>query len=854
MEIRAPLSGVIVALDAIPDPVFAGKLVGDGVSIDPTSAEVLAPFTGTVSQLHASHHALAITADNGIEVLIHVGLDTVGLKGQGFRPAVAVGQRVTQGQVVLRFDPDVLARSARSLLTEVIVTTTERVATMRVAYGTIEAGKGVLLELELAPDQSAPAVAGGGAWVSSDLIALPHADGLHARPAAILAQEARKHGGEVRIIGERGPAANAKSVVAIMGLSTQQGDRVRVEATGEGAREVVAVLVRLLREGDGTAHSSSLPAAVVALRPGAEKPPALALGELAGTPSAPGLAIGQVFRIEHEDLAVPEVGGSPAEERARWLEAVREAALQLDALQRENADPARRQILDVQLALLDDPALAERCEAALAQGKSAAFAWRDAYATQAALLEGLDNALLRERAADVRDVGRRVLTLLGGAATRRLALPPEAVLIAEEISPSEMSSLDRTRLVGLCTLTGSPTSHVSILARSMGIPSISGIDPAALALTQGLRVIIDGQRGVIRVSPDESTLARARERIAREATDREADRAAAQAPARTRDGHRVEVAANISSLADARDAVAAGAEGVGLLRSEFLFYDRDAAPTEDEQASIYQGAAAVLGKDRRLVVRTLDVGGDKPLPYLALPREANPFLGLRGIRVSLDRPELFRAQLRALGRATEVGNLHVMFPMIAGVEELRTARRMLSEELGPRAAASVKIGAMVEVPSAALLADVLASEVDFLSIGTNDLTQYALAVDRGHPKLAGMADALHPAVLRLIDATVRGAHQHDKWVGVCGGVASDPLAVPLLVGMGVDELSVSIPAIASVKAVLARWSLAECRALAAEVLALGTTEDVRALLRSKQPAPLVAVRRSVGAAAASVEG
>jgi phosphocarrier protein FPr/phosphocarrier protein len=381
-------------------------------------------------------------------------------------------------------------------------------------------------------------------------------------------------------------------------------------------------------------------------------------------------------------------------------------------------------------------------------------------------------------------------------------------------------------VLGFCTTTGGATSHVAILARSLGIPAICGIDARALQLADGTPVVLDGSHGSLRRNPSADELEQARERIGREAARRETDKLAASKLAMTADGHRIEVVANIRNAQEARDAVAAGAEGVGLLRSEFLFDARDTAPSEDEQAAEYCAVAQALGRERPLVIRTLDVGGDKPLSYLPLPKEDNPFLGLRGVRVSLERPDIFRTQLRAILRAAPLCNLHVMFPMIATVEEVRAARHILQDEAGDRAA-SVKVGVMIEVPAAALIAEPLAREVDFFSIGTNDLTQYTLAMDRGHPQLAKQADALHPAVLRLIGMTVEGAHQHGKWVGICGGIASDAMAVPVLAGLGIDELSVSIPAVGSVKAQLARITMSEARQLAVEVLRLGTAAEVR---------------------------
>ena len=833
LEVFAPLSGVIVPLDSVPDPVFANRMVGDGVSIDPTSNEVLAPFAGEVTQLHDSRHAVAVTSASGVEVLIHVGLDTVGLRGRGFEPLVARGARVVRGQPLLRFDAELLAREARSLLTTVIVTSPELVSGLSAARGFAQAGVSQLLSLQLRDSAAPAATAEGELIVLSDPIALPNLEGLHARPSAVLAREARGFTSKLRLLrGSDG--VNARSVVALMGLSTKHNQLVRVEAIGADAREAVTALTRLIREGCGERPSDvPRPPPQRLLETPVERPKSVP-DQLAGAPAAPGLAIGRVLQHRRQALLVPEIGGDLGEERNRLGTALASVAAQLKALLLQ-ADPFQSQILAMQLTLLEDPDLGELADALLKQGNSAPFAWQQAFTAHAARLERLDNPMLRERAADVRDVGRRLLGLLAGTQDARLALPENTILIAEEITPSEMASLDRRNLAGLCTTTGSSTSHVALLARSMRVPAICGAEESVLALADGEQVVLDGNRGTLNLRPAQSVIAQVNERIAREAGRRKHEETAASAPARTSDGARIEVAANIGSLEEAHQAVAAGAEGVGLLRSEFLFHDHAAPPSEAEQAGVYRAIAEALGKERPLVIRTFDVGGDKPPAWLPLPREQNPFLGMRGIRVSFAWPDLFRVQLRAILRAAGSGKVQVMFPMVSGLDELRAARSFLAEEqaLVP---AAVEVGMMIEVPAAALLAEQLAREVDFFSIGTNDLTQYMLAMDRGHPKLGQKADGLHPAVLKMIDLTVQGAKKHGKHVSVCGGLASDPLAVPLLVGLGLRELSVSVPAIASVKAVLARWTMPECKALATAVLGLGTTAEVRLLLAEQAEA------------------
>ena len=828
LDLLAPLSGFIVPLEAVPDPVFAQKMVGNGISIDPISSDLLAPLGGVVSQLHPAHHALTITSDEGVEVLIHIGLDTVMLKGEGFSPKVRLGDRVEAGQLLIAFDPILVGRKARSLLTQVIITNGERIASMAPASGMVVAGKDTVLQLTLAT-VVAEAAPESGETLESPVVILPNRSGLHARPAAVLAAQAKKFSAAVRLV-KGDTDINAKSVVAILGLGANLGDPLTIRATGSDAQEAVLTLARLLTEGCGE-DPAEAPAATPQVQAAA---PTAAAGarELVGLPASPGFAVGRVFQIRPEVLEVSENGQEPAQERARLETALAEATQQIEAIKAQlppSGKASRAQILSAHQEFLADPELTELAFQGIARGKSAAFAWQEAFRQQATMLEGLDSALLRERAADIRDVGRRVLALLTGGAPAHMEVPPDSILIAEELTPSETAQLDRTKVLGLCSTTGGPTGHVAILAGALGIPAICGIDPAALNLPDQTLVLLDGGKGILLRDPSETELIQAMERIGLQATQRSHERESALKPAITADGYPMEVAANIRNAQDAREAVAAGAEGVGLLRSEFLFHDRETAPSEEEQATEYASVARILGPGRRLVVRTLDVGGDKPLTYLPLAREDNPFLGLRGVRVSLDNPQIFRTQLRALLRCAPLGDLHIMFPMISTLEELRAAKAILKEEaeaLGRNA----KVGVMVEVPSAAMIADALALEADFFSIGTNDLTQYCLAMDRGNPKLAKQADALHPAVLKLIALTVEGAHRHGKWVGVCGALASDLLAVPVLMGLGIDELSVNVPAISAIKARICQLRKDDCETLARELLQMGTAAEVRARL------------------------
>jgi phosphoenolpyruvate-protein phosphotransferase len=468
-------------------------------------------------------------------------------------------------------------------------------------------------------------------------------------------------------------------------------------------------------------------------------------------------------------------------------------------------------------------------------GASAAYAWRQAYTQQVDRVLALRNELLAGRAADLRDVGRRVLHLLVGREGAPHDVPPDSIVVAEDLAPSDAASLDRTRVRGFCTTMGSATSHVAILARGLGIPAVAGIDPRVLDVPAGTRVVLDGDAGTLRAEPSAAEEAEIARRQAASARRRAAELAVAAEPAVTRDGHRVEIVANVGDVDEARRVPGVGGEGVGLLRTEFLFMERRTAPTEDEQATVYEAIARALGPERIVVIRTLDVGGDKPLPYLPMAAEANPFLGERGIRLLLGRPEIFSVQVRAILRASRAGKVAIMFPMISTIAEWRAAREVVERERIALDVPPLQVGIMIETPAAALIADRFAREADFFSIGTNDLTQYTLAMDRTNPGLAPQVDALHPSVLRLIERAVAGAHAHARWVGVCGGLAGDPQAVPVLVGLGVDELSASVPIVPAVKAQVRTLSLEACRATAQLALDAADGAEVRALVARRHP-------------------
>jgi multiphosphoryl transfer protein len=656
--------------------------------------------------------------------------------------------------------------------------------------------------------------------------------GLHARPAKIFVNAAKQFKSDVRVY-HGNKKANAKSLISMLTLGVETGHSIRIEVDGVDEDEALTTLATAVTNGLGEeehiAAAERSPSPPPTPQPVSQ--PTVA-GQVKGLPAAPGIAIGPIYQLQQAELEVEETFAGASVEENRLQTAIEQARGQLHTLRRQmqqrqaNSEAA---IFEVHLEILEDPDLLDTVLERIQQKKSAAQAWQATIEQRAATLAGLNDSLLAARAADIHDVGYRVLRLLVGAEDSGLRLPDHPVIIvAEDLTPSVTAALPKDRVLGFCTAVGGPTAHSAIIARALSLPAVVSAGPGILEWANGTTLILNGNSGLLITEPDKEALAQAEAARKKWLTQKEAAAAVSGQPAVTQDGHHIEVVANIGGLTDAETAVTAGAEGVGLLRTEFLFLDRAEAPDEEEQFAVYRDIARAMG-ERPIIVRTLDIGGDKPLPYIDVPPETNPFLGERGIRLCLARPALLRQQLRAILRAAEYGRLRIMFPMVSDIEELRQARAIVAEVANELSVPPVEIGIMIEVPSAALMADRLAAEVDFFSVGTNDLTQYTLAIDRQHPALAGKSDGLHPAVLRLIERTVQGAKAAGKWVGVCGELGADAQAVPILIGLGVAELSVSVPAIPAVKAQIRQLTLSDAQELANRALNCVTATEVRAL-------------------------
>ncbi len=681
---------------------------------------------------------------------------------------------------------------------------------------------------------SAAAAASAPAAVVEDLgdgfdVTIDNPHGLHARPATAFVNLAKSFQATVRVRhGDK--VADGKSLISLLQLGAEKGAKLRVSADGADAAKALATLKAAIEKGLEDEAQAAADAALPIVD--TRQTIRYEARTVAAISASPGLAIGPIRQFVRAKIVVEATARDPAAELKKLDRAIESAKRQLEDLFDEvwkKSGPAKAGIFKAHAEFLEDPEMLDAARSLIREGRSAGWAWQHIYEDRAGILASMKDAVLAARASDLRDAGRRVLKLLAETIEDEPQLPDQPViLVADDLTPSDTARLDPKFALGLCTAGGGPTSHTSIIARSLDIPAVVSAGDSVLGLTDGTLAILDGNGGLLVIEPTEADTAQARQALVDHQTQRDAERKACYKPAIMTDGARIEVVANISDVAEAAAAVEAGGEGVGLLRTEFLFLQRDSAPSEDEQFETYAAMTKALN-GLPIIIRTLDIGGDKEVPYLQMPAEMNPFLGERGIRLCFARKDLFRTQLRAIFRAAATGPVRIMYPMIATFEELQKAKEITEEVRTSLGADPVEIGMMIEVPSSAVMADVFAPEVDFFSIGTNDLTQYVLAMDRLHPQLAKQADGLHPAVLRMIDQTVRAADAAGKWVGACGGVAGDPLGVVILSGLGVHELSVSIPSIAAVKAQIRGLSREKTRALAQRALACRTAAEVRAL-------------------------
>jgi phosphocarrier protein FPr len=851
MRVVAPVSGIVFSLDQVPDEVFSKKMVGDGLAIDPIEGVLYSPIDGKIEFIHPSRHALSVKSSDGVEVLMHIGLETVQLRGEGFQLKCKAGDQVTAGQPLIEFDTDYIATQAKSCLTMVLISNAadfpiskwnnERV---------VSAGQDEIFSVAAATRSVQSSSPESSETVRGQEVACVNATGVHARPAAVLVSAAKKFSSEIWL-NKGSSSANAKSVVSILSLQVGNGESIFISARGGDAQMAVQQLSELISSGLGETHGEAPKEAVsgrsskvhhLVRRPTSGAPKSSNEKEIFGVTAAPGLVLGEIVVREDEDLLVKD-SNQPIQidaEKTKLTKAMTEAREDLRSLLTHLAEtegPEKASIFEAHLELLDDPELLSATIQNIEKKKSAAWAWQAAYLGISEQLSQLKNDMLAARAADVQDVGKRVLRILLGKKAKEQKVASDSawpiILVAKHLTPSDMVAINPKQVRAICTVEGGATSHVAILARAMNMAALTALPESILKLKSGEMAVVDTKKSMLLRQPTPEQIKKIQEKSILRKAQAEKDLAESQSMALTEDGKRIEIFANLGNIEEAEEAVRFGAEGVGLLRSEFLFLHRASEPDEAEQFRCYQQIVSALqtkNAERPVIIRTLDVGGDKPLPYIALDKEENPFLGIRGLRLSLLTEDMFRTQIRALLAVKPYSQLRIMLPMVTSLHELLEAKRIVQEEERQLGVSPVSLGIMIEVPSAAIMAEVFAPHVDFFSIGSNDLTQYTMAIDRGHRDLAAMADGLHPSVLRLIQITVQAAHKFGKYVGVCGGIAGDAEAVPLLIGLGVDELSVSVPSIPSIKAQVRKLRKSACEELANQSLLLSEASEVRQLV------------------------
>ncbi len=841
LELYAPLSGKTISIETIPDPVFAQKTIGDGISINPSSYILNAPCAGEISNIHSSRHALTIRTEQGIDILMHIGLDTVLLRGEGFDLKVKVGQTVKKGDPLIVFDPAVIKGHSKSLLTEIVITNMDMIKDITTYAGTqVTVGKDIVLKMEIKEGNDRRTVVVPNlpsVHVQSWTIKVKNPAGFHARPVAVLVAAAKQFSCSVNVHKAQ-KSANAKSLVAVMGLDVKYGDDIYLTAQGTDAKEAMKKLIPLIETGLGEDLSKPVEQGIkeeaVALKAAVKDKD----NQFFGIAVSPGMVAGVAVQLDDVAINVEKSGSTPSQEKAKLSKALEDAGRQLEDLyedMRQKSDEEHAAIFAAHRELLADPELLEETGKSIDQGNSAAYSWQQTINHQVHVFEAMKNELLAGRANDLRDVGKRVLRLLTGEGGQKPDYPDNAILIAKELTPSDTASLDPEKVVGFATVSGGASSHAAILARSLLLPAVSGLSEKILEIADGTPVLLDGTSGKLCLNPDENSRKEAQKQAMIDRQKREDVLKQKDQPAVTTDGVQIEVGGNIGNAKDAGDVVEQGGQGVGLLRSEFLFLGRKEAPSIQEQTQVYDTIAKTLGKERSLIVRTLDVGGDKPLPYMQMPKEDNPFLGVRGLRLSLRHPDIFADQIRCILQAAEKTKVRIMFPMLTTLDELLRAKEIFAKEYERlNIKVPVELGIMIEVPAAAVMADVLAPHVDFFSIGTNDLTQYTMAADRGNAQLSTLSNGLDPAVLRMIKLTVDGAEKSGKWVGVCGGLASDENAVPVLIGLGVKELSVTPASIALIKARIRTLSFKRCQKLAHKLISLPTFAQVQQEIKEFQ--------------------
>ncbi len=834
MILCAPVSGKLIPITEVPDPVFAEKMLGDGFAIESREEKkdiVVSPVNGTIKNVNENNHALIIETEDGVEVLIHVGVDTVAMKGKGFKPLVKAGKKVRVGEKLLKIDLQLIRSQAPSSMVIVVLANQPNVVIKLPQVNEVMA-EDVVFSLTNDKQETSSSSAGADSVLEGEWIEITNPHGLHARPSATLAKKVLSYGVSVWVEKQGGKKVDAKSSTAIMSMGIAKGDKVRFVCVDE---KIIKELNQAVLSGLG----EDVDAAPQATAPSSAATPSAQMANdifpldfnsesrLKLPIASPGVTWGKLFVVKEVKRDIPEKGKAAAEEKKTLSKAVEKAISDLDN-EMKSVDAESVEILEAHKAFLMDPELLDLSTQVIEQGKSAAFAWNQVTNEQAEVFAQSGNAYMAERAADMRDINNRILDILLGKQPAP-QYPENCIVLVHELTPSDVTNFD-PRIKGVVSVIGSPTSHASIMLRNRGIPSFYQAPEEIMHAPEGIEAVLDTQQGFFLVNPNAQEKATYKTKI--EQMERRKAEALAVADKRgeTKDGVRIEITGNVSSVKEAKEATARGGEGFGLARSEFLFYGRHNAPSEDEQRDLYQG---LLDATTHMVtVRLLDAGGDKPLAYVKIAKEANPQLGVRGMRIIEDNEDVYRTQIRALLRCKDLDRLRIMTPMISLVNEVARIAKIVEEEKNRLGIMQMpQLGIMAETPAVCIMSEQFAPHVDFFSVGTNDLTQYTMAMDRENSRLAPLASAANPAVLGMIYHLCQGAEKFSKPVAVCGAAASDPLTACLFVGLGVTELASAGETLPEVKAAVRSYTMKQLKDVALRALRASSEEEVRKIVK-----------------------
>ncbi|HMT02383.1 MAG TPA: phosphoenolpyruvate--protein phosphotransferase [Burkholderiales bacterium] len=839
IEIFPPLLGAVVDIMSVPDEVFSTKMLGPGVAIDPLENKIYAPISGIIKSVHSANHAITISFDNKFTVLIHIGLETVNLKGKGFNIFIKERDNVKAGQILGEIDLDYIALHAKSLISPIVLLDLDEksfsVKNIEQHF-TILAKPIMLITQSYQKDKNL--VNQSNNLIKSEIIEIKNPHGIHARPAALLSTVARDYNGEV-LIKKNDKTANLKSVVSILGLAIEYGDKVQIIASSQDEIETIINTLNMVYEEVKTSVPSYLDL---------EKPKVLN-NKYYGICASEGIVSGKLIKLHKTSFEIRENADNVEVEKNRFETALNRVKKGIeDNIFKQNKldglynSLIQNNILLAHKQIVNDPQIIEGVIDLINKGKTAEFALQNIINYHCKMLAETKNQLIIERQTDLKDIENRILLEMPNVILKQLMslsdnnqnLP--IILVAEELLPSELLNLNKN-IVGLISINGGITSHVSIIAKAKKIPLLVGVDKTILNIDENIEVILDADNGFLNILPTKDELEKVNDYLKKVQKENIANLEYKDKPAITIDNKMIKCFANIANLAEANDIISSGADGVGLFRTEFIFLDRNLAPTIDEQEEIYKNIILKL-IDKPFVLRILDIGGDKKINYLQLPIEDNPALGLRGIRLCLEYKEFLINQLTAVLKVLQneniARNLKIMLPMVATIEEYLEVKEVIEKiKQSLNLLISPKLGIMVEVPSVALMSDIFAKQVDFFSIGTNDLTQYILAADRNNFKISNKIDHFHPSVIRAINQIVKSAKQNNKPVSICGLMASEKLAIPLLIGLGIEELSMNLNSIAENKKLIANLEFKKCKKVAEECLELPNSFAVRQLLNKE---------------------